>query len=96
MVGVAIAPERTLLLTEFTIDGTLLRKLQKEGDSLSAADRLLFARDMADALAYVNRRGLAHGDVRAVMMMLVNGACKLTDFGFSRSISAREANLALR
>lgn len=96
VVGVAPALERTLLLTEFTLDGTLQQKLVKDGNKVNEQDRLTYCRDIADAMAYVQSRSMAHGDLRAAMIVVVNGVCKLTDFGYSRSISAREANLALR
>jgi serine/threonine protein kinase len=96
VLGVAVALERTLLLTEFTLEGTLQDHLRQSGAEVDSEERLTLARDVADALAYVSSRGLVHGDVRALNVLLVKGEARLTDFGQARTVSPERRGESLR
>lgn len=96
MVGVAVSLERTLLLTEFTLEASLHDYIKAHSDDMELEDRAIFARDMADALSFVTSRGFVHGDVRAANVLLVNGVARLSDFGRRRTVSPEYNATGLR
>jgi serine/threonine protein phosphatase PrpC len=69
---------------------------QEEGESLAALPRpqtedkvLLWGKDLAEAVAYLNDAGIRHGGIRAASVRLVNDQVKLTNFGRAEKVRSR-------
>jgi serine/threonine-protein kinase ULK/ATG1 len=40
---------------------------------------------------YLHKNGIIHRDLKPANILLKNGACKLSDFGFAKSLNSEEA-----
>jgi hypothetical protein len=68
------------------LEGERLRNLliRRRPGALPADQAVQIARDLADALAYLHRRGLVHRDVKpANVFIMATGGVRLIDFGLS-------------
>jgi hypothetical protein len=77
--------ENAFLVTEL-LEGERLRNLliRRRPGALPADQAIQIARDLADALAYLHRRGLVHRDVKpANIFITATGGVRLIDFGLS-------------
>jgi serine/threonine protein kinase len=78
------AKSRPYLVTEYLEGHTLHDELQRVG-SLPAADALKLGVRICDALDYLHRRHIIHGDVKPGNIMLCSdGSLRIIDFGIAR------------
>src|SRR6266705_1966781 len=79
--------EELLFYTPPLIEGESLRaKLAREG-TLPISDTVRMLRDVADALAYAHKRGVAHRDIKPDNVLLSNHHAVVTDFGVAKALS---------
>jgi serine/threonine-protein kinase len=70
------------------VEGESLRaRLEREG-ALPVDEAVRIARDVASALAYAHRAGVAHRDVKPENVLLSHGGAVVADFGIAKAISA--------
>jgi serine/threonine protein kinase len=48
-----------------------------------------FARDIANAVAFLHAHNITHRDLKPANVMVLHGVCKLSDFGLSRIVDIR-------
>ncbi len=68
------------------VEGGSLRQRLQSGRPLSIDEVLRLGREIADALAYAHRRGIAHLDVKPENVLLSDGHAMIADFGIARAI----------
>ncbi len=67
------------------IEGVELRSLTGDGRALPVSQALSIAAQVAEGLAYAHQHGVVHRDIKpANIMILADGAVKITDFGIAR------------
>ena len=66
-------------------EGTLKDRLATEGQ-LPVEEALRLAREVAEALAYAQARGIMHRDIKPGNILLGSGHAQLADFGIARAI----------
>jgi serine/threonine protein kinase len=84
------------LVLEFAAGGTLAQRLRESGRGgvLSASEALQLGRDVADALAYLHRDGLAHCDVKTSNIAFdADGNAKLIDLGIAVDVRQPRAQV---
>jgi serine/threonine-protein kinase len=73
------------------IEGVELRSLIGEGRTLPVSQAVSIAAQVAEGLAYAHQHGVVHRDVKpANIMVLPDGAVKITDFGIARMRTAAD------
>jgi len=73
------------------IDGVELRALVNEGRPLPLAQAVSIAAQVAEGLGYAHEHGVVHRDIKpANIMVLTDGAVKITDFGIARMRAATD------
>jgi serine/threonine-protein kinase len=81
---VGFADDIVYIATEF-IDGRSLREMLRSGARPTPARAAEIAAQIADGLDFVHERGLVHRNISPdTIMVLRNGAVKITDFGIAR------------
>ena len=70
----------------YVADGSLRDRLDRDG-TLSVAEALRVAREVADALAYAHARGIVHRDIKPENVLLAAGHARVADFGIARAVS---------
>ena len=74
------------LVMEF-IEGSTLKALIKAKDKLSSDQALYIARQIAEGLASIHRRGVIHRDIKPQNIMVrPDGTVKVMDFGIAKSV----------
>src|SRR6266702_702914 len=87
--------EELLYYTMPLIEGESLRaKLAREG-ALPISDTVRILRDVADALAYAHKHGVAHRDIKPDNVLLSNHHAVVTDFGVAKALSESAGKNAL-
>lgn len=67
--------------------GELRAFLQRHRDRITLPRQLLWSRQLASALCYIQQKGLVHRDVAARNVLVASRDCvKLADFGLSREL----------
>ena len=70
------------------IDGITLKQYMEKKGTLNWKETLHFAMQIAKALEHAHGRGIVHRDIKPQnIMLLKNGAVKVTDFGIARLMS---------
>jgi eukaryotic-like serine/threonine-protein kinase len=70
------------------VDGESLRdRLRREGE-LPIDETVRIVRDVASALAYAHRHGVAHRDIKPENVLLCDGGAVVADFGIAKALSA--------
>ncbi|XP_068198253.1 tyrosine-protein kinase Blk isoform X3 [Antennarius striatus] len=85
-----VTKEPILIVTEFMVNGCLLDFLKTdEGKRLNLNKLIDMAAQIAEGMAYIERRNYIHRDLRAANI-LVNETmhCKIADFGLARIIES--------
>jgi serine/threonine-protein kinase len=73
------------------IEGVELRSLIGEGRALPVSQALSIASQVAEGLAYAHQHSVVHRDIKpANIMVLTDGAVKITDFGIARMRTAAD------
>ncbi len=76
--------ELAYIAMEF-LEGESLEKYTQKGNLLPLRRVIDIVADVADALDYAHQKGIVHRDIKpANIMLLKNGAAKITDFGIAR------------
>ncbi|HEV1999338.1 MAG TPA: serine/threonine-protein kinase, partial [Xanthobacteraceae bacterium] len=76
--------ETAYMAMEF-LDGVELRSMLTPGKPMELARAVSVAVQVAEGLAYAHERGVVHRDIKPPnIMMVANGAIKITDFGIAR------------
>jgi hypothetical protein len=84
--GVITHEGRTGLVTEFADGGDVSQLLTAHPQGLPPGDVLTIVQAVVEALLYLHRRGIVHGDVKPMNLLIVNGKVKLGDIGLSRPV----------
>lgn len=78
------------IVTEFCQDGDLFKLLQRR-KKIPEGEAKGFLRDIMNGAKYLHKNGIIHRDLKPANILLKNGACKLSDFGFAKSLNSEEA-----
>jgi len=70
------------------VDGETLRERLARGGALPVGEALRLLRQVADALAYAHRQGVAHRDVKPANILLAAGHALVADFGVAKALGA--------
>ena len=77
------------IVTELCQDGDLLRKLQRRR-KLSEVEAKNYLRDIMSGAKYLHKNGIIHRDLKPANILLKKGICKLSDFGFAKSLNSED------
>ena len=89
LVGVVTRGDPILVVMEFMEHGALQSYIKAHAPELTELQRLGFAADLANGLAYLHARGFIHRDVAARNVLLSSTlTVKLADFGLTRESQA--------
>lgn len=78
------------IVTQFCQDGDLFKLLQKK-KKFSENDAKSFLKDIMNGAKYLHKNGIIHRDLKPANILLKNGVCKLSDFGFAKSLNSEQA-----
>jgi tetratricopeptide (TPR) repeat protein/tRNA A-37 threonylcarbamoyl transferase component Bud32 len=77
------------------VEGESLRvKLAREGE-LPVTETVRILRDVLDALAYANDKGVVHRDIKPDNVMLSSGHALVTDFGVAKAVTESTGGMTL-
>src|SRR5262245_35800475 len=77
------------------VEGESLRvKLAREGE-LPVTEAVRILRDVLDALAYANDKGVVHRDIKPDNVMLSSGHALVTDFGVAKAVTESTGGMTL-
>jgi len=81
------------LVMEYVPQGSLkdlLQELRTQGRSIEVAKALDITRQVAQALAYIHRRGIIHRDIKPSNILLAGDRAILTDLGIAKAITGTQ------
>jgi TolB-like protein/Flp pilus assembly protein TadD/aminoglycoside phosphotransferase (APT) family kinase protein len=70
------------------VDGETLRARLARAGALPVAESVRLIREIADALAYAHKHGLAHRDLKPENVLLADGHAMVADFGIAKALAA--------
>lgn len=70
------------------VDGETLRARLARAGALPLAESVRLIREIADALAYAHKHGLAHRDLKPENVLLSDGHAMVADFGIAKALAA--------
>jgi len=77
------------IVTELCQDGDLFRSLQKK-KKFPEAEAKAYLKDIMNGAKYLHKNGIIHRDLKPANILLKQGVCKLSDFGFAKSLEQDE------
>ncbi len=77
------------IVTQFCQDGDLFKLLQKR-KRFSEQQAKSYLKDIMNGAKYLHKNGIIHRDLKPANILMKNGVCKLSDFGFAKSLSGQE------
>jgi len=78
------------------LDGEDLQVYTKKGKLLPIRKIIDYIADIADGLDYAHERGIVHRDIKpANIMLMKNGAIKITDFGIARITASSQTKTGI-
>ncbi len=84
--------KQKLFLSMEYIDGTDLKRILSDENSLSEDRILHYFFQICDALGYAHRLGIVHRDIKPANIMITkNNAVKITDFGIAKILRSEDA-----
>ena len=73
------------ILTEFCDGGDLLVELRKR-KRIGETEAKKYLKEIMNGAKYLHEKGIIHRDLKPANILLKNGVCKLSDFGFAKSL----------
>jgi serine/threonine protein kinase len=77
------------IVTELCQDGDLFKLLQKRR-KIGEKEAKKYLRDIMNGAMYLHTNGIIHRDLKPANILLKDGVCKLSDFGFAKSLTSEE------
>ena len=77
-------------VTELCQDGDLLKLLHKK-KRIPEREAKNYLRDIMNGAKYLHKSGIIHRDLKPANILLHQSTCKLSDFGFAKSLKSEEA-----
>ncbi len=74
------------IVTELCQDGDLYRLLQKKR-KLTQVEAKNYLKDIMNGAKYLHKNGIIHRDLKPANILIKQGVCKLSDFGFAKSLN---------
>ena len=78
------------IITEFCEDGDLYHYLDRK-KKLPEAEAKKYLKQLMKGAEYLHGNGIIHRDLKPANILIKNGICKLSDFGFAKSLDADNA-----
>ena len=78
------------IVTELCQDGDLLKLLHKK-KRIPEREAKNYLRDIMNGAKYLHKSGIIHRDLKPANILLHQSTCKLSDFGFAKSLKSEEA-----
>lgn len=77
------------IVTEFCQNGDLFKLLQKR-KRIPEKEAKEYLKNIMNGAKYLHKNGIIHRDLKPANILLKNGVCKLSDFGFAKSLNSEE------
>jgi serine/threonine protein kinase len=78
------------IVTELCQQGDLLHLLRQRR-RLPEKEAMGYLRDILEGAKYLHKSGIIHRDLKPANILLKDGSCKISDFGFAKSLNSEEA-----
>lgn len=75
------------IVTELCQDGDLLKLLQKRR-RISEKEAKKYLKDIMKGAMYLHTNGMIHRDLKPANILIKEDVCKLSDFGFAKSLES--------
>lgn len=73
------------IITEFCEDGDLYHYLDRK-KKLPESEAKKYLKQLMKGAEYLHANGIIHRDLKPANILIKNGICKLSDFGFAKSL----------
>ena len=73
------------IVTELCQDGDLLKLLQRR-KKIPEGEAKMLLKDIVNGTKYLHKSGIIHRDLKPANILIKEGTCKLSDFGFAKSL----------
>ena len=73
------------IVTELCQDGDLLKLLQRR-KKIPEGEAKMLLKDIVNGTKYLHKSGIIHRDLKPANILIKEGPCKLSDFGFAKSL----------